>query len=57
MAKNRSFQRRRQARRLIDHQKKAHAAYTLYETAWADAWPHLDDWFKACTGISRLIII
>ncbi len=22
-------------------------SYALYETAWADAWPHLDDWFKA----------
>ena len=21
-------------------------SYALYETVWADAWPHLDDWFK-----------
>ena len=33
--------------RLIDHQEVPRKAHMLYETAWADAWRHLDDWFKA----------
>ncbi len=48
MGKRRAFLQRRQTRRLVDfdHQEGARTAYVLYETAWADAWPHLDDWFK-----------
>ena len=46
MGKNLAFLPRRQTRRLVDHQEGARTAYVLYETAWADAWPHLDDWFK-----------
>lgn len=30
----------------IVHQEAPSMAYALYETAWALAWPHLDDWFK-----------
>ncbi len=33
------------AGRLIEHQKAPRGVYALYETAWAIAWPHLDDWF------------
>ncbi len=46
MGKHRAFLKRRQTRRLVEHQKGARTAYVLYETAWSDAWPHLDDWFK-----------
>jgi len=44
--RNRAFRRRWQTRRLVDHQEGARVAYVRHETAWADAWPHLDDWFK-----------
>ena len=27
------------------HHKVGRAPFT-YETIWADAWPHLEDWFK-----------
>ena len=30
----------------LNYQAVTRKAYVLYETAWADAWPHLDDWFK-----------
>ena len=46
MGKNRGFLQRRQTRRLVDHQEGARTAYVLYEPAWVDAWPHMDDWFK-----------
>lgn len=46
MGKNRTFLQRRRARRLVDPQVGARTAHVLYETAWATAWPHLDDWFK-----------
>jgi hypothetical protein len=49
MGKNRVFLQRRQARRLVEHQEGVRTAYVLYETAWADAWPHLDDWFTTET--------
>jgi len=47
MGKHRAFLQRRQTRRLVDldPQEGARTAYVLYETKWADAWPHLDDWF------------
>lgn len=45
MATNRRFLQRRKTRRLIDHQERAGMTYVLYEPAWADAWPHLEDWF------------
>ena len=45
MGKNWAFLQRRQTRRLVDHQEGTGMAYVLYERAWADAWPHLDDWF------------
>lgn len=53
MAKNRVFLQRRQPRWLVHHQEGPRTAYVLYETAWADAWPHLDDWFKAEALLSR----
>jgi hypothetical protein len=43
---NRGFPRRWQARRPVGHQAWPRTARVLYQTAWADAWPHLDDWFK-----------
>ncbi len=46
MGKHRAFLQRRQTRRLVNHQERVRAAYVLYGTTWADAWPHLDDWFK-----------
>jgi len=49
MGKNRVFLQWWRTRRPADHQEEPHTAYVLYETAWADAWPHLDDWFKAET--------
>lgn len=45
MGKSRAFLRRRQTRWFVDHLEAARTAYVLYETAWANAWPHLDDWF------------
>ncbi len=36
---------KRQAPRRTDPQETSCATYALYETAWASAWPHLDDWF------------
>ena len=41
------FLQRWQTRWLGEPQEGVRFAYALYETAWADAWPHLDDWFKA----------
>jgi len=51
---------KQQASRRIDSQEVPRMAYALYETAWADAWPHLDDWFKTEAllrqyGMNRLI--
>jgi hypothetical protein len=46
MGKTRAFLQRRKTRRLIDHQEGAGVTYVLHERAWADAWPHLNDWFK-----------
>ena len=31
----------------LNSQEVTRKSYMLYETAWANAWPHLDDWFKA----------
>ena len=45
MGKHRAFLQQWQTRRLVDHQEGTGMAYGLYETAWADAWPHLQDWF------------
>ncbi len=53
MGKNRVFLQRRQTKRLVDHQELKRTAYVLYETAWADAWPHLDDWFKTRALLSE----
>jgi len=25
----------------------------VYEPAWANAWPHLDDWFNLCVNMSQ----
>jgi hypothetical protein len=47
------FLRRRQTRWRIDHQEGPRTAYMRYETAWATAWPHLDDWFKAEARLSQ----
>lgn len=47
MANYRGFQKRWQTSRLVDYKEVARRAYVLYETVWADAWPHLNDWFKA----------
>jgi len=47
MGKHRAFQQRSQTRRLGDHQGGPRTVYVLHEPVWADAWPHLDDWFKA----------
>ncbi len=46
MANHRGLLQRRPIRRLVDH-PAVRTGYTLYETAWAAAWPHLDDWFTA----------
>lgn len=46
MAKNQVFLRRWQPKRLVDHQGGARIVYVRPEPAWANAWPHLDDWFK-----------
>ena len=56
MGKHRAFLpflQRRQTRRLVDYQERARTAYGLYETRWADAWPHLDDWFKTEALLSQ----
>ena len=45
MGKHRAFLQRSQTKRLVDHQRGPRTAYVLYEPVWADAWPHLDDWF------------
>ena len=37
----------------LNYQVAARKIYMLYETAWADAWPHLDDWFKAGVLLSK----
>ena len=42
----RRFLDRWKSNRLTDHHEVARGLYVLYETAWANAWPHLDDWFK-----------
>ena len=47
MGKHRAFLQRPQTRRLVDHQEGARTVYVRPEPVWADAWPHLDDWFKA----------
>jgi hypothetical protein len=39
------FLQRRQTKRFVDHEG-ARTAYVRHEIAWADAWPHLDTWFK-----------
>ncbi len=46
MDRNRAFRRRWQTRRLVDHQEGARTVYVRPEPVWANAWPHLDDWFK-----------
>ena len=46
MAHHRGFQKRWKTNRLIEYKALARRVHVLYETAWADAWPHLDDWFK-----------
>jgi len=45
MGKYRAFLPRRKTRWPVDRQEETGMAYGLYETAWADAWPHLQDWF------------
>ena len=46
MEQHRAFPRRRQMQRLIEHQNTAWSTRVLSGLAWANAWPHLDDWFK-----------
>ena len=46
MGKYRAFLQRRQTKRHIDRQEGARTVYVRSEPVWADAWPHLDDWFK-----------
>ncbi len=45
MDRNRAFRRRWQTRRLVDHQEGVRTVYVRPEPVWADAWPHVDDWF------------
>jgi len=40
-----SMRPKRLARRRTDPQEAPRTIHALYETAWASAWPHLDDWF------------
>lgn len=47
MGKNRTFLQRRKTRRLVEHPERTRAVCVRPEPGWADAWPHLDDWFKA----------
>ncbi len=54
MGKDRVFPQRRQTNQLVDFRKAAHTAYALYETAWVDAWPHLDDWFTTKVLLRQL---
>lgn len=51
--RHRRFWQWRQIRRLVDPREGPRTAYVRYETAWADAWPHLDDWFKTEVRLSR----
>ncbi|MBI3321070.1 MAG: hypothetical protein HYZ91_02245 [Candidatus Omnitrophica bacterium] len=53
MAKKRVFLRRRQTIGLVDHQEGPRTVHVWREPAWADAWPHLDDWFKTEERLSR----
>ena len=55
MFTDRVFPHRWQTRRPVGHERWARTAHVLYETAWADAWPHLDDWFK--TNLRHIINI
>ena len=46
----------------LNYQAVTRKAYVLYETAWADAWPHLDDWCKteellSERGRNRFVIV
>jgi hypothetical protein len=36
----------RRAMRPIAQRIEVHRIYVQREPAWADAWPHLDNWFK-----------
>ena len=45
MERHRAFPKRRQTKRLADPQKGMSNVYVLFVPAWANAWPHLNDWF------------
>lgn len=45
MDKHRVFLQQRKIRRLVAHAEEMRIACVRPELAWADAWPHLDDWF------------
>ena len=51
---NRMVPRWRQPSWLSPRQERARATQWLYETAWADAWPHLDNWFQTETFLRTL---
>jgi hypothetical protein len=46
MAEDRGAPRWRSVGRGADRPGLVRVVYAPYETAWAAAWPHLDDWFK-----------
>lgn len=54
MAKNRMFPPRKN-KQLADHPKLMRTTYVMQEPAWADAWPHVDDWFKIYASSNRLV--
>lgn len=46
MGQHREFPKRRQPERPTEHQPGAGLIRVLDGPAWAEAWPHLDDWFR-----------
>ena len=46
MERHREFPQRGKVTRLPDQQAGARRIFVLYDRAWAETWPHLDDWFK-----------
>ena len=56
MDTNRDSQKRRKTR-IADHPERTRITHVQHEPAWANAWPHLDDWFKIYANMSRMSII
>ena len=46
MDKYRAFPKRQWIKRFAEYQEQLRIAQMLHGPAWADAWPHLDDWFN-----------